>query len=164
MIRFVETTVPDTAAASASASPKVAIPRLRPTQTGPTAPTTPIDANPSSPQTAPTNPDIQSFQSQPLHLTKTGRPKTSHTTIERRYRTNLNSRILALRRAVPALRILERTISEGGITQGKGLTGATAPKAEFNDVINERGYVDGVKAAKKNSKGVVLGKAVEYIR
>lgn len=31
-------------------------------------------------------------------------------------------------------------------------------------MVNERGYVDGVKAAKKNSKGVVLGKAVEYIK
>ena len=34
----------------------------------------------------------------------------------------------------------------------------------LDDVVNERGYVDGVKAAKKNSKGVVLGKAVEYIK
>ncbi|KAJ3576316.1 hypothetical protein NP233_g513 [Leucocoprinus birnbaumii] len=35
------------------------------------------------------------------------RPKTSHTTIERRYRTNLNARIQSLRMAVPALRVLE---------------------------------------------------------
>lgn len=111
-----------------------------------------------------TGQDIQPPSNQPSHLTKTSRPKTSHTTIERRYRTNLNARILALRRAVPALRILEKSIPDGGITQGKGLTGASAPKSEYNDVINERGFVDGVKAAKKNSKGVVLGKAVEYIK
>jgi Helix-loop-helix DNA-binding domain len=114
--------------------------------------------------------------------TKTGRSKTSHTTIERRYRTNLNARILALRRAVPALRILEKNTTTQ--TQGKGLTGATAPRWDFgelssrrpsfevceptnlrkDDVVNERGFVDGVKAARKNSKGVVLGKAVEYIK
>ncbi|KAF8317165.1 hypothetical protein DL93DRAFT_599622 [Clavulina sp. PMI_390] len=73
-----------------------------------------------------------------------GRTKTSHTTIERRYRTNLNERIIALRRAVPALRILERD--------------------KFPDErADERGYVDGVKAARKASKGSILGKAAEYI-
>ena len=35
------------------------------------------------------------------------RPKTSHITIERRYRTNINARIQSLRMAVPALRVLE---------------------------------------------------------
>jgi hypothetical protein len=35
------------------------------------------------------------------------RPKTSRTTIERRYRMNLNARIQGLRMAVPALRVLE---------------------------------------------------------
>lgn len=74
-----------------------------------------------------------------------GRPKTSHTTIERRYRTNLNARIVALRHAVPALRILDKT--------------------QFPDEkVDERGYVDGVKAARKASKGNILGKAAEYIQ
>ena len=40
------------------------------------------------------------------------RPKTSHTTIERRYRINLNVPIQSLRMAVPALRVLEDR--EGG--------------------------------------------------
>ncbi|KZT28071.1 hypothetical protein NEOLEDRAFT_1109510 [Neolentinus lepideus HHB14362 ss-1] len=78
----------------------------------------------------------------------TGRGKTSHTTIERRYRTNLNARIQSLRRAVPALRVLEQ--KEG--------------KADFGDVVNERGFVDGVRVARKTSKASILGKAVEYIR
>jgi hypothetical protein len=47
------------------------------------------------------------------------RPKTSRTTIERRYRMNLNARIQGLRMAVPALRVLE----EWGGRQGKGEKG-----------------------------------------
>lgn len=79
-----------------------------------------------------------------------GRPKTSHTTIERRYRTNLNARILALRHAVPALRILDKDHSR---------------RPEFaGDVVDERGFVDGVKAARKASKASILGKAAEYIQ
>ncbi|KAG8934278.1 hypothetical protein FRC01_004059 [Tulasnella sp. 417] len=78
-----------------------------------------------------------------------GRPKTSHTTIERRYRTNLNARILALRRAVPALRILEKDENQN--------------PAFPEDVVDERGFVDGVRAARKASKASILGKAAEYI-
>jgi hypothetical protein len=76
------------------------------------------------------------------------RPKTDHTTIERRYRTNLNARITALKRAVPALRVLEPSLA---------LPGDQA-------AVNERGFIDGVRVARKVSKGNVLGKAVEYIR
>ncbi|KAK0445251.1 hypothetical protein EV421DRAFT_2034711 [Armillaria borealis] len=39
----------------------------------------------------------------PSTIIMSSRPKTSHTTIERRYRTNLNARIQSLRVAVPAL-------------------------------------------------------------
>ncbi|KAF8503928.1 hypothetical protein JB92DRAFT_3098742 [Gautieria morchelliformis] len=149
---------------SQAPQPKLPIPRLRPTVpapqplniTGTSQPTPPSSQAASSP------PPVPQDTVAPVTMTKMGRPKTSHTTIERRYRTNLNARILALRRAVPALRILEKNTATQ--TQGKGLTGAHAPKWDFDDVVNERGYVDGVKAAKKNSKGVVLGKAVEYIR
>ncbi|KAF8632891.1 hypothetical protein AX17_004737 [Amanita inopinata Kibby_2008] len=106
------------------------------------------------------------------------RPKTSHTTIERRYRTNLNARIQSLRMAVPALRVLEDKNSsdgkkikravKGGMTV-KGVPGATGiitpgEGGTVIDVIDERGYVDGVKVARKCSKANVLGKAVEYIK
>ncbi|KAH8998089.1 hypothetical protein EDB92DRAFT_1326360 [Lactarius akahatsu] len=93
-----------------------------------------------------------------------GRPKTSHTTIERRYRTNLNARIQSLKDAVPALRVLE--------TKEKANKGQDCPEAEslekpeklvWNDVVDERGFVDGVKVARKISKANVLGKAAEYI-
>jgi hypothetical protein len=76
------------------------------------------------------------------------RTKTSHTTIERRYRDNLNSGMVGLRQAVPALRILDKNI---------------LPPPGVIDVIDDRGYVDGVRAAKKNSKSTILGKATEYI-
>jgi hypothetical protein len=76
------------------------------------------------------------------------RPKTDHTTIERRYRTNLNARITALKRAVPALRVLEPALA---------LPGDTA-------AVDDRGFIDGVRVARKVSKGNVLGKAGEYIR
>lgn len=88
-------------------------------------------------------PSSSSSSSPPAYENKP-RVKTSHTTIERRYRTNLNARIVTLRHAVPALRILE--------------------KDKFpNEKADERGYVDGVKAARKASKGSILGKAAEYI-
>lgn len=94
-----------------------------------------------------------------------GRPKTSHTTIERRYRTNLNARIQSLKDAVPALRVLEN--------KEKAKKGQDSPKAEvddklekpvWNDIVDERGFVDGVKVARKISKANVLGKAAEYIQ
>ena len=78
------------------------------------------------------------------------RPKTSHTTIERRYRTNLNARIQSLKNAVPALRVLEERGKKG--------------KDDRAIEVDERGFVDGVKVARKGSKANVLGKAVEYIR
>jgi hypothetical protein len=93
-----------------------------------------------------------------------GRPKTSHTTIERRYRTNLNARIQSLKDAVPALRVLE--------TKEKANKGQDGPETEslerpdkpvWDDVVDERGFVDGIKVARKISKANVLGKAAEYI-
>jgi hypothetical protein len=91
-----------------------------------------------------------------------GRPKTSHTTIERRYRTNLNARIQSLKDAVPALRVLEN--------KEKVKKAQDSPEAEleeklaWNDLVDERGFVDGVKVARKISKANVLGKATEYIQ
>lgn len=79
-----------------------------------------------------------------------GRPKTSHTTIERRYRTNLNARITGLKQAVPALRVLEAKVN--------------AQENPYGDVVDSRGFVDGVKVARKMSKANVLGKAAEYIK
>ncbi|TFK75502.1 hypothetical protein BDN72DRAFT_954701 [Pluteus cervinus] len=115
------------------------------------------------------------------------RPKTSHTTIERRYRTNLNARIQSLRMAVPALRVLEDRDAIASVSSGskkvkvrvsanaviRGIKSECIPGSQSTgvstdgetiDVIDERGFVDGVKVARKCSKANVLGKAVEYIR
>ncbi|KAG1745076.1 uncharacterized protein EDB91DRAFT_1122313 [Suillus paluster] len=104
----------------------------------------------SSPSPGPTTPTSDSGSSthnpQIVGATVISRPKTSHTTIERRYRTNLNARIQSLKAAVPALRVLDQNTTQEG------------------DVVDERGYIDGVKVARKGSKANVLGKAVEYIR
>ena len=35
---------------------------------------------------------------------------------------------------------------------------------EVMDIVDDRGFVDGVKVVRKGSKANVLGKAVEYIR
>ncbi|KZV86655.1 hypothetical protein EXIGLDRAFT_774409 [Exidia glandulosa HHB12029] len=75
------------------------------------------------------------------------RPKTSHTATEQKYRKGLEARIIALRTAIPATRILDAN-------------------PEPPCYADERGYVDGVKAVRRGSKvtkGIVLAKAVEYI-
>ncbi|KAF7323753.1 BHLH domain-containing protein [Mycena kentingensis (nom. inval.)] len=125
--------------------------QLHPIQTQPLPPapqhsmftTTPVSAGPIPPTPTATTP------------TTHARPKTSHTTIERRYRTNLNARIQSLRAAVPALRVVDRAAA---IKAGDAVAG------DEEDVVDARGYVDGVKVARKCSKANVLGKAVEYIR
>ncbi|KAI0086120.1 hypothetical protein BDY19DRAFT_1018301 [Irpex rosettiformis] len=86
---------------------------------------------------------------QPIVLGIPGRPKTSHTTIERRYRTNLFARITGLKQAVPALRVLE--VKNGAVSL-------------WNDRFVGGGFVDGVKVTRKMTKANVLGKATEYIR
>ncbi|KAG8738310.1 hypothetical protein FRC12_016807 [Ceratobasidium sp. 428] len=109
--------------------------------------TSPQSAAPQQPPTLPTLPNTNSNGNQPTtnQAPPPLRTKTSHTTIERRYRTNLNTRITALRHAVPALRVLD--------------------KAAFpNEQPDEHGLCDGVRPARKASKASVLGKATEYIR
>lgn len=100
----------------------------------------------SSPSPTPPPPELASFATTAAAIASGSRPRTSHTTIERRYRTNLNTRIQSLRLVVPALRVLDKK--------------KTFPE----DAVDERGFVDGVKVARKCSKANVLGKAEEYIR
>ena len=84
----------------------------------------------------------------PQQVGPSGRPKTAHTTIERRYRTNLNTCIVGLRNAIPAVRFLDK---------------AFKPSSGVSDVIDENGCIDGVKCARKISKATILSKAREYI-
>lgn len=76
--------------------------------------------------------------------------KVAHNAIERRYRNNINDRIAALRRAVPALR---------EIRPRKTPSGRRSRKAQ-----QEEDLVDGVPAATKLNKATILGKATDYIK
>jgi hypothetical protein len=71
--------------------------------------------------------------------------KTAHNMIEKRYRTNLNDKIAALRDSVPSLRVMSRTSANG----------------EEEDDDEDLG---GLTPAHKLNKATVLSKATEYIR
>jgi len=68
--------------------------------------------------------------------------KTAHNMIEKRYRTNLNDKIAALRDSVPALRVMSKRNSRG-------------------EEIEED--LQGLTPAHKLNKATVLSKATEYI-
>lgn len=70
--------------------------------------------------------------------------KTAHNMIEKRYRTNLNDKIAALRDSVPSLRVITKS--------SKGEDGA------------EEEDLQGLTPAHKLNKATVLSKATEYIR
>lgn len=98
-------------------------------------------------------------------LMKQGRKvKSSHNLIEKKYRTNINSKIIELRNCVPALRILVAK-------NGNHRTRSTGKEVEETDDYYEGdGYsddeekLDGLKPAKKLNKATILSKASEYIR
>ncbi|KII91270.1 hypothetical protein PLICRDRAFT_51441 [Plicaturopsis crispa FD-325 SS-3] len=139
------------ASTNVNTMPKMPIPRLA----RPTVPakngreSAKASTSGSSSGTGSPSPSGSNSPAPEVSFSASGRPKTSHTTIERRYRTNLNARIQSLRQAVPALRVLE--------DRSKG-------KPDADNMVDDRGFVDGVKVARKGSKANVLGKAVEYIR
>ncbi|KAI0336688.1 hypothetical protein GY45DRAFT_1376986 [Cubamyces sp. BRFM 1775] len=147
--------------AAAGGQAKLPIPRLKqasvpapaPKRTTKSSPPPEVDLSAPSTSSSPSSEQAQSPSSSdtpaPPTQTVIGRPKTSHTTIERRYRTNLNARITGLKQSVPALRVLEVKAGEPN---------------PYNDVVDSRGFVDGVKVARKMSKANILGKATEYIR
>lgn len=70
--------------------------------------------------------------------------KTAHNMIEKRYRTNLNDKIAALRDSVPSLRIMAGTSKMGDDDEEEDL--------------------EGLAPAHKLNKATVLAKATEYIR
>ncbi|WPG98997.1 Hypothetical protein R9X50_00179900 [Acrodontium crateriforme] len=67
--------------------------------------------------------------------------KTSHNVIEKRYRNNLNDKIVELRNSVPSLRAMGRSSGKGPTEDLEGLT-----------------------PAHKLNKATVMGKATEYIK
>lgn len=79
------------------------------------------------------------------HTTRKQQPKkTAHNMIEKRYRTNLNDKIAALRDSVPSLRVMAGTSKLGEDDDEEDLEGLTP--------------------AHKLNKATVLAKATEYIR
>lgn len=70
--------------------------------------------------------------------------KTAHNMIEKRYRTNLNDKIAALRDSVPSLRIMTKS-------------------AKGEDTADDREELQGLTPAHKLNKATVLSKATEYI-
>ncbi|KAH7038559.1 hypothetical protein B0J12DRAFT_257764 [Macrophomina phaseolina] len=72
--------------------------------------------------------------------------KTAHNMIEKRYRTNLNDKIAALRDSVPSLRVMSRANNGNG---------------EEEDDPED---LEGLTPAHKLNKATVLSKATEYIR
>ncbi|KAF9057131.1 hypothetical protein BJ165DRAFT_1418589 [Panaeolus papilionaceus] len=163
-------------------NPTIATPRGSPPSTSSSAASTPPPSTPPPSSAISTLSSSEPSSSQgngaasaqpPAH--NQPRPKTSHTTIERRYRTNLNARIQSLRMAVPALRVLEdrdggngkkikKNVKGGIMVKGAGIGIIDSEDGSVVDIIDDRGFVDGVKVARKCSKANVLGKAVEYIR
>ncbi|KAF4978885.1 hypothetical protein FDECE_18143, partial [Fusarium decemcellulare] len=74
--------------------------------------------------------------------------KTAHNMIEKRYRTNLNDKIAALRDSVPALRVMVHRLEQPG------------PECPEDDMDEDLG---GLAPAHKLNKATILSKATEYI-
>ena len=107
------------------------------------------ESNPSSPDDVATRLNLKKRKSDDsddiLRDSKGGPPKkTAHNMIEKRYRTNLNDKIAALRDSVPSLRVMSR---------GNGAE-------EDDDDVD----LEGLAPAHKLNKATVLSKATEYIR
>jgi hypothetical protein len=106
----------------------------------------------STPEPAPDNPKKRKSStggsdSPPAGKKEKGQPpkKTAHNMIEKRYRTNLNDKIAALRDSVPSLRVMSRGNGQG----------------EEEDDPED---LEGLTPAHKLNKATVLSKATEYIR
>lgn len=74
--------------------------------------------------------------------------------IEKRYRVNINEKIIALRDAVPSLRCVVQH------TENPQAAAAAAESDEAIDVVEELG---GLMPARKLNKATILSKATEYI-
>ena len=118
------------------------------------------------------------------HVAAAGPPKkTAHNMIEKRYRTNLNDKIKALRDAVPALRIMARKSHEAATSVAavgtqRGRRSEDAEMTEFGGrfagarVDEERAAAEeeedeedlrGLVPVHKLNKATILNKATEYI-
>ncbi|KAK1980419.1 hypothetical protein LZ30DRAFT_130289 [Colletotrichum cereale] len=85
--------------------------------------------------------------------------KNPHNMIEKRYRVNINEKILALRDAVPSLRcVVQQT--ENPQAASASAAAVAAESDEHPEVVEELG---GLLPARKLNKATILSKATEYI-
>ncbi|KAG8157003.1 hypothetical protein KVR01_013225 [Diaporthe batatas] len=90
-----------------------------------------------------------------------GPKKTAHNMIEKRYRTNLNDKIAALRDSVPALRVMVHRLEHADDDVNNSGNIMDEIKAEAGlDMEDDLG---GVTPAHKLNKATILSKATEYI-
>lgn len=95
-----------------------------------------------------------------------GPKKTAHNMIEKRYRTNLNDKIAALRDSVPALRVMVHRLENhaGGEHQNSTEDILDEIKAEAGlEPGDDMDVLNGVTPAHKLNKATILSKATEYI-
>lgn len=94
-----------------------------------------------------------------------GPKKTAHNMIEKRYRTNLNDKIAALRDSVPALRVMVHRLEQNPNAAGNAndMDVMEEIKAEAGLDPNEDVDLGGLTPAHKLNKATILSKATEYI-
>ena len=81
--------------------------------------------------------------------------------IEKRYRTNLNDKIAALRDSVPALRVMVHRLEHADGNDGANMDVMEEIKAEAGLDADED--LGGLTPAHKLNKATILSKATEYI-
>lgn len=81
--------------------------------------------------------------------------------IEKRYRTNLNDKIAALRDSVPALRVMVHRLEHADVNDGGNIDVMDEIKAEAGLAADDD--VSGLAPAHKLNKATILSKATEYI-
>ncbi|PSR82499.1 helix-loop-helix DNA-binding domain-domain-containing protein, partial [Coniella lustricola] len=95
-----------------------------------------------------------------------GPKKTAHNMIEKRYRTNLNDKIAALRDSVPALRVMVHRLENHAGADQQGSTEDIMDEIQAEAGLEPGANMDvlnGVTPAHKLNKATILSKATEYI-
>lgn len=129
------------------------------------------DSAPSSPRSSCSPPPAQRRHTtssskddeSPSSATKPvlGPKKTAHNMIEKRYRTNLNDKIAALRDSVPALRVMVHRLEHTEEDPNSSVSIMDEIKAEAG--LEAEDDMGGVSPAHKLNKATILSKATEYI-
>ncbi|KUI54197.1 Sterol regulatory element-binding protein 1 [Cytospora mali] len=90
-----------------------------------------------------------------------GPKKTAHNMIEKRYRTNLNDKIAALRDSVPALRVMVHRLEH--TDEDPNNSGNIMDEIKAEAGLDPEDDLGGVTPAHKLNKATILSKATEYI-